>query len=98
MKGKILASIDVTKIPKDKIQATNKDGQPYKNGGKYLPVEIFIDDKLNDYNQDSSIAVTIEKATDTEKAKRVYIGNGRFYESEKQYSAPVNNDEDDIPF
>ena len=67
----IQASIDLTKIDKSLIQTVNKDGQPFKNGGKYLNVSITINDEENQYGQDTSIS------TGTSKDDRTYIGNGK---------------------
>jgi hypothetical protein len=57
----INASIDMSKIDKSKIVTTDKNGQPFKNGAKYLNVSIFVNDELNLYDKDCSIAISQSK-------------------------------------
>lgn len=73
----INASIDLTKIDKSKIVTTDKSGQPFKNGAKYLNIQIFVNDELNQFDQDTSIAIQQSKEENEAKVARVYIGNGK---------------------
>jgi hypothetical protein len=43
----ISASIDLTKIDKSKVQTVDKNGKPFKNGGKYINVSITINDEAD---------------------------------------------------
>lgn len=61
----IKASIDLTKLDKSKIV----EG---KNGAKYYNIDIFIQDEVNQYNQNVSIA----NPTASKEESKVYIGNG----------------------
>jgi hypothetical protein len=106
------ASIDVTKIDKTKIVSTNKDGKPFKNGGKFLDISIFINDEANSFGQDCSIAIGQTKEEREAGETKVYIGNGKtsFYkpaEAGEYVQAPkaatpnttlADVDEDDLPF
>lgn len=73
----INASIDVSKIDKSKIVTTDKNGQPFKNGAKYLNVSIFVNDEPNQYDQDCSITISQSKEESENKVPKVYIGNGK---------------------
>jgi hypothetical protein len=109
----INASIDLTKIDKSKIVSTNKDGQPFANGAKYLNIQIAINDQANQYGQDCAIWINQTKAERDAQAARNYIGNGKTSWSDEnaaqpaktseaasnQYqAAPVQTNDDDIPF
>lgn len=102
----INAKIDVTKIPKEAIYIGEK--------GKYLSIDIWINDEDDNYGNDTSINVSQSKEDREAKAKKIYIGNGKtkfgFSKSEPVASEPKrtaaggvvmdkNEDfDDDIPF
>ncbi|MCG9971028.1 hypothetical protein [Christiangramia crocea] len=100
----ISASIDVTKIDKNKIAKTNKEGKPFKNNAQYLNVDIIVNDETNDYGQDTSIKISQTKEEREAGEKATYIGNGKTVwekneSSEPSYEAePYNEEEDDLPF
>lgn len=73
----INASIDLTKVSKDQIVTTGKDGQPFKNGAKYLNITIFVNDEVNQFDQDTGIAMAQSKEQNEAGEKKVYIGNGK---------------------
>lgn len=92
----IAASIDLAKIDKSRI----KEG---KNGGKYYDISIIVNDSVNQYGQDVSIATGQTKEERTAKVKPTYLGNGKtVYNSEGMPapSAPVSNSagDDNLPF
>jgi len=60
-------SIDLTKIPKDKII----DGKK----GKYLPITITINDELDNYGNNGPVMVSQSKEERESKAAKVYLGN-----------------------
>jgi hypothetical protein len=101
----ITAKIDVTKIPKEAIYIGEK--------GKYLSIDIWINDEDDNYGNDTSINVSQSKEDREAKVKKVYIGNGKtkfgFSKSEPQQSEPrrtaaggvavdKDDDMDSIPF
>lgn len=90
-----LGSIDLTKINKDDIVTTDKNGNPFQNGAKYLNVAIWANDQPDQYG--NSISIKAGK-----KNSSYYIGNAKIYnkdsaptESAPEESAP---DKDDLPF
>lgn len=94
----ILASINLSKIKKEDIQTTNKDGQPFKDGAKYLPVTIWLNDEQDQYGNDTAI-----KAGPKESS--YYIGNGKTWQKEEQkievQQYPTNaeiEESGDLPF
>lgn len=101
----ISASIDVTKIDKSKIQSVNKEGKPFKNGGKFLNIDITVNDEENDYGQDTSIKLSQSKEERESDTKPTYLGNGKTVwqnishdpKAEKPKAEP-QQEEDDLPF
>lgn len=74
----ISASLDLSKIDKSKII----EG---KNGAKYYNITISVNDKPNEYGQDTSITQAQTKEERESKTPKVYLGNGKtFWSSEPQ--------------
>lgn len=73
----IQASIDLNKIDKSKIQTTDKNGNPFKNGAKYLNVSITINDDPDNYGNHASIAINQSKEEREAGQAKVYLGNGK---------------------
>jgi len=97
----VTAKIDVTKIPKEAIYIGEK--------GKYLSIDIWINDEEDNYGNDTSINVSQSKEDREAKVKKVYIGNGKTkfgFDAKPApkpqpgvVTAPAGDwDEDDIPF
>ena len=63
----IATSIDLTKIPKDKIIAGKK--------GKYLPITITLNDELDQFGNSGPVVVQQSKEEREAKAAKVYLGN-----------------------
>ena len=63
----IKASIDVNKIPKDKIFVGKK--------GKYLPITITINDELDQFGNQGPVVVEQTKEERDAKAAKTYLGN-----------------------
>ena len=79
--------IDVTKIDKTLLFKGKK--------GTYLDLNIWINDKPDQYGNDCSIAQKTEKGKDPN-----YIGNGKFY-TPKPVQIDVNDtpsEKSDLPF
>lgn len=90
----ISASIDVTKIDKSKLVEGKK--------GKYLNIDIVINDEKNDYGQDTGIKISQSQEERQAKASATYIGNGKtvWQSDAAPQNAPAVEDEgtDDLPF
>ena len=63
----IKASIDVNKIPKDKIFVGKK--------GKYLPITITINDEVDQFGNQGPVVVEQTKEERDAKAPKTYLGN-----------------------
>ena len=63
----IATSIDLTKIPKDKII----DGAK----GKYLPITITINDEIDQFGNQGPVIVRQTKEERDAKTEKVYLGN-----------------------
>ncbi len=98
----IATSIDLTKIPKDKIINGKK--------GKYLPITITLNDELDQFGNNGPVCVQQTKEERDAKTDKVYLGNvrvvwsnGTFPEAPKfdapkaaPVAAPVKDE--DLPF
>ena len=60
-------SIDLTKIPKNKIINGKK--------GEYIPITITINDELDNYGNNGPVTVSQSKDERENKASKVYLGN-----------------------
>ena len=63
----IATSIDLTKIPKDKIINGKK--------GKYLPITITINDEVDQFGNQGPVIVQQSKDERDAKTEKVYLGN-----------------------
>jgi hypothetical protein len=63
----IATSIDLTKIPKDKIINGKK--------GKYLPITITLNDELDQFGNNGPVVVQQSQDERSAKAEKVYLGN-----------------------
>lgn len=102
-KTKIIgAKIDVNKIDKNKLfQGKN---------GRYLAIDIIVNDELDEYGNDTTITVQQSKSEREAKEKKVYLGNGKTVwtgdskrkgEPKAETQAPKPSSEnvmDDLPF
>jgi hypothetical protein len=98
----IKTSIDLNKIPKDKIYVGKK--------GKYLPVTITINDELDQFGNNGPIIVEQTKEEREAKVDKVYLGNVKVIwtngdnvaaaprEGQPQQAAAVPQPADDLPF
>ena len=106
MAGIIKGSIDLTKIPKDKIIQGKK--------GKYIPVSITVNDEEDQFGNFGPIIVDQTKEEREAKAAKTYLGNVRVVWSNGTFpsppafqggqakaqpkSEPAAAKEDDLPF
>ena len=102
MAGIIKTSINLAKIPKDKII----DGAK----GKYLPITITVNDEVDQFGNHGPVVVSQTKEERDAKVEKTYLGNvqvvwtnGAFPEPNKQEGTPAAQPPqpqpvDDLPF
>ena len=102
MAGIIKTSINLAKIPKDKII----DGAK----GKYLPITITVNDEVDQFGNHGPVVVSQSKEERDIKTEKVYLGNaqvvwtnGTFPEPNRQEqpaaaTPPPAQPVDDLPF
>ena len=98
----IKASIDLNKIPKDKIYVGKK--------GKYLPITITINDEPDQFGNQGPVVVEQTKEERDAKVAKTYLGNVKIVwtNGTNVDTAPRDGDqapppqlkpqEDDLPF
>ena len=97
----IKASIDLNKIPKDKIYVGKK--------GKYLPITITLNDENDQFGNQGPVVVEQTKEERDAKAPKTYLGNVKVVWSngtdvnpaprtDMPASAPAAAPADDLPF
>tara|TARA_R110002073_G_scaffold259664_1_gene422732 strand:+ start:172 stop:486 length:315 start_codon:yes stop_codon:yes gene_type:complete len=100
----IKASIDLNKIPKDKIYVGKK--------GKYLPITITINDEVDQFGNQGPVVVEQTKEERETKTPKTYLGNvkvvwtnGTNVNTAPRDGAPapapapsLESQEDDLPF
>lgn len=85
MSSLVNASIDVTKIPKDKLYQGKK--------GNYLSVTVSVNDETDQYGNNASIYVAQSKEEREAKADRIYLGNGKVVWNDGNITNAVRDDE-----
>lgn len=97
-------SIDLTKIPKDKII----DGKK----GKYLPITLTLNDEVDNYGNNGPVIVAQSKEEREAKTAKVYLGNAKVNwtngqnvdvaprdgQPQRQAATAPKTVEDDLPF
>lgn len=99
----LVGSIDLSKVNKDKVVTTDKNGKPFDNGAKYLNVVVWVNDEVDQYGNIASIQESISKEERERGVKATYIGNLKDLQTQ---SANTNSepqgsgvkDDDDLPF
>jgi len=98
----IATSIDLNKIPKDKIIIGKK--------GKYLPITITLNDDLDQFGNNGPVVVQQSKEEREAKTEKVYLGNVKVVwtngdnvaaaprDGQPQQAAPPAAPVDDLPF
>jgi len=71
----LIGAIDLNKIDKTKIVTTDKNGNPFKNGAKYLNIVLWINDEPDQFGNNASIQVSQTKEERDQKVKPTYIAN-----------------------
>lgn len=96
----LTGSIDLNKIDKTKIVSTDKNGNPFENGAKYLNVVVWINDEADKYGNSASIQISQSKEERESGVKATYIGNLKEPQSRSNEptSAKRESVADDLPF
>ena len=96
----LTGSIDLNKIDKTKIVSTDKNGNPFENGAKYLNVVVWINDEADKYGNNASIQISQSKEERDAGVKAIYIGNLKEPQSRtnEPTSARTAQVADDLPF
>ena len=96
----LTGSIDLNKIDKTKIVSTDKNGNPFENGAKYLNVVVWVNDEVDNYGNIASIQISQSKEEREAGAKSIYIGNLK--EPQSRTNEPTSTRtasfEDTLPF
>ena len=85
----IKASIDLNKIPKEKIFVDKK--------GKYLPITITLNDELDQFGNQGPVVVEQTKEERDAKAPKTYLGNVKVVWSNGQNVDPAPRDNNSAP-
>ena len=85
----IKTSIDLTKIPKDKIYAGKK--------GKYLPITITLNDEVDQFGNQGPVVVEQTKEERDAKAAKTYLGNVKVVWTNGQNVDTVPRDNNSAP-
>ena len=103
----LTGSIDLNKIDKTKIVTTDKNGNPFENGAKYLNVVVWLNDEADKYGNSASIQIGQSKEERDAGAKAIYIGNLKEPQSRNNEPTSAKNalatsknlmTSDDLPF
>ena len=89
-------SINLSKIDKSKIV-------PGNDGAKYYNFDVIVNDTKDNYGNDVAITDKQTKEERTEKAKKIYLGNGKVVwkkdSTPQQETFNANTDDQtDLPF
>jgi len=100
MSKMLTGSIDLNKIDKTRIVSTDKNGNPFENGAKYLNVVVWINDEADKYGNNASIQISQSKEERESGVKATYIGNLKEPQSRSNEptSAKRESVADDLPF
>jgi hypothetical protein len=84
MAGIVKGSIDLTKIPKDRIVEGKK--------GKYLNVVVTINNEVDQFGNNASITVDQTAEERQAKAAKTYLGNAKIVWTDGNFPSPPPRD------
>lgn len=84
MAGIVKASIDLTKIPKDKIIKGKK--------GQYINIVVNVNNDVDKFGNQASVVVDQTKEERDAKSPKTYLGNGKIVWSDGQFADPAPRD------
>lgn len=95
MSATIVASIDVNKIPKEKLVKGEK--------GTYLDLVLFVKDEANEYGKNVSVAVSQSKEERASGSETLWLGGGKVLNTDgviksTQTSTATVGADDGLPF
>lgn len=70
----ITFTLDLSKIPADKIKTMDKNGEPFKNGNQYVDCIAFINEEPDQFDNIVNVAIK-GKAGE----KTIYIGSQKVF-------------------
>lgn len=88
----------------DKLLEALKEGKvktfKTENGVRLVNVNIWINDKPDQYDNDASISLPLKEEFHEDKKKAVYVGNLKKHEPkiEEAGAEDFNDEESDLPF
>jgi hypothetical protein len=93
-------SINLSKIDKTKIISTDKNGNPFENGSKFLNIVVWINDEPDQYGNNASIQISQSKEERESGVKSIYIGNLKQPQTRNNEPTSAKNAQatDDLPF
>jgi hypothetical protein len=96
----LTGSINLSKIDKTKIISTDKNGNPFENGAKFLNVVVWINDEADRYGNNASIQISQSKEEREAGVKATYIGNLKEPQSRNNEPTSTRSAQvaDDLPF
>ncbi len=89
----ITASIDVTKLVKEKLVKGKK--------GTYANLTIWVNDELDQFGNDVSIQQSLSKEEREAGVAKIYLGNGKQHKGEgpsRETGLDKDDGKDDLPF
>ena len=87
----LTGSIDLNKIDKTKIVSTDKNGNPFESGAKYLNIVVWINDEADKYGNNASIQISQSKEEREAGVKATYIGNLKEQQSRNNEPTSAKN-------
>ena len=94
----LTSAIDLNKIDKSKIITKDKNGNPFKNGAKYLNIVQWINDEPDQYGNHASIQIAQTKEEREQNIKPTYIGNLKTFQKQNAINNSEPDVDDDLPF
>ncbi len=99
-------SIDLTKVPKEVIVTTDKNGQAFSNGAKYLNLTLSVRDGVDQFGNHAAVWLNQSQEQRQAKEPKKYVGNGKTFWSgtstqgagETSAANEQSSDKGDLPF
>lgn len=92
MSGFRTVNVCLSDIPKDKIYKSEKTGKAY------VSLVISDRDEVDQFGNDVAATISQTKEERAAKAKKVYVGNGKMYNTEKKSDKPASDKGEYDPF
>jgi len=76
-------TIDLNKISEKRIRTKDKNGNPYKDGARYLDL-VLIETPNSKHDTDFMISESVTKEERAQKKWGAVLGNGKYFGSARQ--------------